>query len=87
MKKYECISLLVNYPGYFVCRKGMLWITWPGSGDILLQEGERLKISEGHPAGSVLIQGLAGENSWDFIPPEDNPRCTPGVLLQTAGLG
>ncbi|MDA3958904.1 hypothetical protein [Oceanispirochaeta sp.] len=39
-----------------LCQRGTLWITWPGSPDMILQASEEIIISPGK--GKIIIQNL-----------------------------
>jgi len=40
-----------------ICRKGCLWVTWPGSGDVILTENEELTIRS---RGKIFMENPAG---------------------------
>lgn len=39
------------------CIRGTLWITWPGSGDVILRDGDEVSIKQ---HGRICITSLAG---------------------------
>jgi len=42
------------------CEKGSIWITWPGGGDVILKESEKVHIKT---RGKILIENLDRETA------------------------
>lgn len=45
------------------CKSGILWITWPGSDDVILKENQKINVAA---AGKVCIESFA-ESSLEII--------------------
>ncbi len=58
-----------------ICHKGILWITWPGSNDVILTETQRLRVrTDGVISitslaeSEIIITGLIHINSFKTTP-------------------
>jgi hypothetical protein len=48
---------------YYLAARSPLWVTWPGSGDLILSAGDSVLIPAG--AGCVVAQGLVDKSLSD----------------------
>ena len=51
--------------GIILCRKGKVWITWPGGMDVILKENERVEIPY---RGKILIENMEPGTSCIAVP-------------------
>jgi hypothetical protein len=65
------------FTGTIACEKGILWLSWRGSKDVVLAAGEKLELRR---ARSLLVQALKGAAEVATRYAEPRPGTTSSVL-------
>lgn len=50
------------HAGTLIVERGLVWITWPGSGDIIVKAGESCRVGKG-----AIVQAIGGETDIGSI--------------------
>lgn len=53
------VALRVTFSGSVSCLSGVAWITWKGSGDVILEAGQRVRLGRARGVAAQALRGPA----------------------------